>query len=109
MVCGQPKPHERNIMISRSNIDGNGRETMTLCIKCSLDNRNICNGTKITLVNNHSNNSFLIFKSITGDPFFEELHREKGSTYELSEFKKWLDKNNYTEDNNLACERIKNN
>ena len=95
-------------MITRSNIDGNGRETMTICTKCSLDRRCICNGTKITLVNNHRKNSLLIFESVTGTQKFSVLKTEKENTFEQVEFEKWLGKNGYLEDQNLACERLKN-
>ena len=89
-------------MILRSKIDGNGRETMCVCTKCSLDNRSICTGTKVVLVNNHKNNSFLIFKS-TFPNGFQELEKGKENTLELSEFEKWLESNGYVEDCNLAC------
>jgi hypothetical protein len=89
-------------MVTRSKVDANGRETMIVCIKCSLDNRNICNGTKIVLVNNHKNNSFSIYKSTIPNGF-QELKKGKENTLELSEFEKWLEDNNYVEDCNLAC------
>ena len=93
-------------MISRSKIDKNGREAMVVCIKCSLDSRKICNGTKIVLVNNHKNNSFLIYKSTVPNGF-QELEKGRENTLELYEFEKWLESNNYKEDCNLACDSLK--
>lgn len=88
-------------MIIRSKIDANGRETMVMCVKCSLDDRGICNGTKIALVNDHKHNSWLIYKS-TFQMGYKELDKGKEETFELSEFQNWLEKNGYVEDER-AC------
>ena len=92
-------------MITHSNIDRNGRESMSICIKCSLDSRNICNGTSIVLVNDHMHNSWLIYKKITPCGY-KELERGKEETLELSEFERWLEKNGYTEDER-ACKELR--
>lgn len=92
-------------MIIKSKIDGNGREAMIICVRCSLDSRNICNGTKIVLVNDHKHNSYLIYKSNT--PMgYEELEKGKDETLDKSEFAKWLEKHAYMEDEH-ACKELR--
>jgi len=92
-------------MIIKSKIDVDGRETMIICVSCSLDSRNICNGTKIVLVNDHKHNSYLIYKSNT--PMgYEELKKRKNETLDKSEFAKWLEKHGYMEDER-ACKELR--
>lgn len=93
-------------MIIRSKIDGNGREAMSICVRCSLDSRNICNGIKIVLENDHKHNSYLIYKS--NDPIgcYKELQKGKEGTLELTEFEKWLSEHNYKEDDR-ACKEFR--
>lgn len=92
-------------MIIRSKIDANGRETMSMCVRCSLDGRNICNGTKIVLVNDHKHNSYLIYKSNV--PMgYQKLDKGREEVLELSEFEKWLNDNGYVEDER-ACKEFR--
>ena len=92
-------------MIIQSNIDKNGRETMSMCVKCSLDSSNICTGTQIVLVNDHKRNTYLIYKS-TRPMGYVELETGKGETLELSEFGKWLEQHGYKEDER-ACKEMR--
>ena len=49
-------------IVSISDIDCNGRQTISMCLKCKLDNRNICAGTKIYVVNDFKYNTYTIYK-----------------------------------------------
>ena len=49
-------------LISISDIDSNGRQTISTCLKCILDERKLCVGTKIYVVNDFKHNTYTIYK-----------------------------------------------
>lgn len=92
-------------MIIQSNLDGNGRETMCMCVKCSLNSSDICTGTQIVLVNDHKRNNYLIYESVR--PMgYKELEKGKDEVLVLSEFEKWLELHGYKEDER-ACKEAR--
>ena len=75
--------------ISISDIDSNGRQTICMCLKCELDNRNICAGTKIYVVNDFKNNRYSIYKKF-GTNRSVEIKKGKECTIDKDEFLKFI-------------------
>lgn len=78
---------------------------MTMCVRCSLNDSDVCSGTQIVLVNDHKHNRFLIYKA-TRPMGYEELQKGKDETLVLPEFEKWLEEHGYKEDER-ACKEAR--
>ena len=94
-------------MITRSIIDGQGQEHMSICVDCRLNSSRICNGKRIILENNHKNNSYIIYE-MQGALYKKELAKGKEETLELVEFQKQLSEHGYIEDEH-ACKEAREN
>ena len=92
-------------MISISNIDTNGIEHMTICVRCCIDQYKICKGTRIILENNHRKNSWNIY-SMVGSRYGKELDNGKEETLSKKEFEQWLETHEYSEDEH-ECARAR--
>lgn len=88
-------------MITKSKIDKNGRECFTMCVKCSIDGRNICNGKKVVVENNHKKNSYIIYVS-EGNKI-TEIQKGKEETLDIKDFEKWLTEHGYVEDEHMCA------
>lgn len=76
-----------------------------MCVDCRLDSREICDGKRIILENNHKKNSYTIYE-MRGSYYVKELAKGKGETFELVEFQKWLSQHGYIEDEH-ACKEAR--
>lgn len=95
-------------MISRSVLDGNGKEHMDICVDCLLDSWGNCNGKRIILENDYKKNSYAIFE-MQGARYKREIQTGKDEILELIEFQKWLTEHGYTEDERACKEARENN
>lgn len=76
-------------IISISDIDSNGRQTISICLKCVVDNRNICAGTKIYVVNDFKHNTYTIYKQF-GFNRGVEIKKGKECTIDKNQFLKFI-------------------
>lgn len=88
--------------ISISDIDSNGRQTITMCLKCEVDKNNICVGTKIYVVNDFKHNSYSIYKKF-GNKRSVEIKKGKECTIDKNQFLKFILKKKY----NKPLDKIK--
>lgn len=75
---------------SKGNIDGNGHEYFHTCIKCRLNDREICDGDRIACENNHQKQRYCIYTK-RGAKVVEVLERGKDEVLSFEEFKKKVD------------------
>lgn len=92
-------------MISRSLLDGSGKEHMSICVDCLLDSLVNCNGKRIILENDYKKNSYSIF-IMQGARYIREMQTGKDEILELIEFQRWLINHGYTEDEH-ACKEAR--
>ena len=78
----------KGIQATESEIDKNGRQTIGICLKCALDDRGICAGTIIYVVNDFKNNNYAIYKKCGVSIY--EIKSEKGSTLDKRQFLKFV-------------------
>lgn len=76
--------------IIESGIDKNGRQTISVCIKCRLDDRDICCGDIIVCINYHKENNYDI-AFFTGNAYIKSLKKRKEETLTLPEVVKFVE------------------
>lgn len=70
--------------ISEGGVDGNGQQHISICLKCRLDDRGICNGEQLVCENDHKRNSYRIFL-MNDTRYIKYITKGKGETLSLCE------------------------
>lgn len=83
--------------MTHSSPDANGFEYISCCVKCSVDEYGICNGTSIVANIDIKKNTTEIFEFV-GAKIVKSFAKFKDDMLCESEFKKWLDEHGYNED-----------